>query len=67
MPIRFEQHQKIARYIDPRTGYQETTIACEMRRDPLTGHSGRVARVSHPTVGYCAIACCISTFLPFLP
>ena len=43
MPIRFERHQKIARYLDPRTGYQETTIACEIRRDPLTGRSGRVA------------------------
>ena len=43
MPIRFERHQKFARYLDPRTDYQEKTIACEMRRDPLTGRSGRVA------------------------
>src|SRR6266480_4836861 len=43
MPLRFERRQKIARYLDPRTGFQETTIACEMRRDPLTGRSGRVA------------------------
>ena len=43
MPIRFERHQKIARYLDPRTGYQEKTITCEIRRDPLTGRSGRVA------------------------
>lgn len=43
MPIRFERHEKIARYLDPRTNFQETTIACEMRRDPLTGRSGRVA------------------------
>ncbi len=43
MPIRFERRQKIARYLDPRTGFQETTIACEIRRDPLTGRSGRVA------------------------
>jgi UDPglucose--hexose-1-phosphate uridylyltransferase len=43
MPIRFERRQKMARYLDPRTGFQEKTIACEMRRDPLTGRSGRVA------------------------
>ncbi len=43
MPLRFERRQKVARYLDPRTGFQETTIACEMRRDPLTGRSGRVA------------------------
>ncbi len=43
MPIRFERRQKNARYLDPRTDFQETTIACEMRRDPLTGRSGRVA------------------------
>jgi UDPglucose--hexose-1-phosphate uridylyltransferase len=43
MAIRFERHQKIARYLDPRTGYQEKAIACEIRRDPLTGRSGRVA------------------------
>lgn len=43
MPIRFERRQKIARYLDPRTGFQETTIACEIRRDPLTSRSGRVA------------------------
>jgi UDPglucose--hexose-1-phosphate uridylyltransferase len=43
MPIRFERHEKIARYLDPRTNFEETTIACEMRRDPLTGRSGRVA------------------------
>jgi UDPglucose--hexose-1-phosphate uridylyltransferase len=43
VPIRFERYQKIARYLDPRTGYQETAIPCEIRRDPLTGRSGRVA------------------------
>ena len=43
MPIHFERHEKIARYLDPRTSYQEKTISCEIRRDPLTGRSGRVA------------------------
>ncbi len=49
MPIRFERRKKIARYLDPRTNFQETTIACEMRRDPLTGRSGRVA---HEGLGF---------------
>jgi galactose-1-phosphate uridylyltransferase len=43
MPVRFERRQKTARYLDPRINFQETTIACEIRRDPLTGRSGRVA------------------------
>lgn len=43
MPIQFARRQKQARYLDPRANYQETTIACEIRRDPLTGRSGRVA------------------------
>ena len=43
MPIRFERQQKNARYLDPQTNFQEKSIACEMRRDPLTGRSGRVA------------------------
>jgi UDPglucose--hexose-1-phosphate uridylyltransferase len=43
MPIHFERREKTARYLDPRTGYQELTITCEMRWDPLTGRSGRVA------------------------
>lgn len=43
MPIQFARRQKLARYLDPRADYQEITIACEVRRDPLTGRSGRVA------------------------
>src|SRR5207247_8415654 len=43
MPIRFERREKIARYLDPRTSFHEANIACEMRWDPLTGRSGRVA------------------------
>jgi UDPglucose--hexose-1-phosphate uridylyltransferase len=45
MAIRFERREKIARYLDPRANYAETAIACEFRRDPLTGRSGRVAHV----------------------
>lgn len=43
MPLRFERHQKTARYLDPRADFQETAVSCELRRDPLTGRSGRVA------------------------
>lgn len=45
MTIRFDRHEKVARYLDPRNDYQEATIRCEIRRDPLTGRSGRVAHV----------------------
>lgn len=44
MPIRFERREKVARYLDAATG-EERRIACEVRRDPLTGQSGRVAHV----------------------
>jgi UDPglucose--hexose-1-phosphate uridylyltransferase len=43
MPIRFFRQEKVARYLDPRQDFQETSIPCEMRTDPLTGRSGRVA------------------------
>jgi UDPglucose--hexose-1-phosphate uridylyltransferase len=43
MPIRFVRQEKIARYRDPRQELNEVRIACEMRWDPLTGHSARVA------------------------
>jgi UDPglucose--hexose-1-phosphate uridylyltransferase len=45
MTIRWERNEKVTRYLDPRAGYAETRIACEIRRDPLTGRSGRVAHV----------------------
>ncbi len=45
MPVRFERYAKVTRYLDPRQDGQETQIACEVRRDPLTGRSGRVAHV----------------------
>ncbi len=43
MPILFARQEKVARFLDPRSDFQETTIPCEMRVDPLTGRSGRVA------------------------
>ncbi len=48
MAIRFERHEKLARYLDPRADAAEaaeTAVACEIRRDPLTRRSGRVAHV----------------------
>lgn len=43
MAIRFERRERVARFLDPRADYAETAITCELRRDPLTGRSGRVA------------------------
>lgn len=45
MPIHWERYPKVARYLDPQAGLAEREIACEVRRDPLTGRSGRVAHV----------------------
>ncbi|MGO8948258.1 MAG: hypothetical protein ACLQUY_11475 [Ktedonobacterales bacterium] len=45
MAIRWERYPKVARYLDPQAGFAERQIACEIRRDPLTGRSGRVAHV----------------------
>lgn len=45
MTIQFERREKVARYLDPRQDYAEVAVPCEIRRDPLTGHSGRVAHV----------------------
>lgn len=45
MAIRFERHERLARYLDPRQDFAEASVACEIRRDPLTGRSGRVAHV----------------------
>jgi UDPglucose--hexose-1-phosphate uridylyltransferase len=45
MGIQFERREKVARYLDPRQDYAEVAVPCEVRRDPLTGRSGRVAHV----------------------
>jgi UDPglucose--hexose-1-phosphate uridylyltransferase len=70
MPIRFERRQKMARYLDPRSGFQETVIACELRRDPLTGRSGRVAHGlgfrMHP-VDFAPLAAASQPSCPFCP
>lgn len=46
MTIQFERREKVARYQDPGMGYHEVALPCEVRRDPLTGRSGRVAHVA---------------------
>ncbi|PWT70319.1 MAG: hypothetical protein C5B60_12285 [Chloroflexi bacterium] len=45
MPIQWERYPKVARFLDPRHDHAPAEIACEVRRDPLTGRSGRVAHV----------------------
>ncbi|HST90020.1 MAG TPA: hypothetical protein VLJ14_16725 [Ktedonobacterales bacterium] len=50
MTLQFERYAKVARYLDPQAEFAERAIPCEVRRDPLTGRSGRVAHVAgfHP-------------------
>lgn len=43
MAIRFERREKVTRYLDPRKGYEESRIRSEIRWDPLTGRTARVA------------------------
>jgi len=43
MTVRFERRDKTTRFLDPRADFQETAVHSELRRDPLTGRSGRVA------------------------
>jgi UDPglucose--hexose-1-phosphate uridylyltransferase len=45
MPIHWDRYPKVTRYLDPQSEFTERQIACEIRRDPLTGRSGRVAHV----------------------
>jgi galactose-1-phosphate uridylyltransferase len=46
MALDFVCYEKITRYLDPRQGFAEVQVRCEVRRDPLTGRSGRVAHVA---------------------
>ena len=46
MALDFVRQEKITRYLDPRQSFAEVQIHCEVRRDPLTGRSGRVAHVA---------------------
>jgi UDPglucose--hexose-1-phosphate uridylyltransferase len=46
MALDFARQEKITRYLDPRQDFAEVQIRCEVRRDPLTGRSGRVAHVA---------------------
>ncbi len=70
MPIRFERREKIARFLDPRTDFQEVEVACEIRWDPLTGRTGRVAHVAGFQLAPPDLAPLIAaslTFCPFCP
>ncbi len=41
--MRFARIPRMTRFLDPRQNYAETTIESEIRLDPLTGFSGRIA------------------------
>ncbi|MCL4318368.1 MAG: hypothetical protein M1596_00460 [Firmicutes bacterium] len=41
--MNFERIPRVTRLLDPRKDYAETRIESEMRMDPLTGFSGRIA------------------------
>ena len=38
----FERERHVAELLDPRNGFERTTVAVETRRDPLTGQSCRI-------------------------
>ncbi|HHY39571.1 MAG TPA: hypothetical protein GX507_11710 [Clostridia bacterium] len=46
--IRFECVEGSSRFLDPRKGFEEVDVPLEIRRDPLTGKTGRVAHFIHP-------------------
>ncbi len=46
MALEFTRQEKVARYLDPRRDFAEVQIRCEVRCDPLTGRSGRIAHVA---------------------
>lgn len=43
MAIRFERQEKVTRYLDPRRDYAESQVRSEIRWDPLTRRTARVA------------------------
>ncbi|MBX6378143.1 MAG: hypothetical protein IRY95_06285, partial [Clostridia bacterium] len=43
MAIRFERREKVTRYLDPRNEHREVRIRSEVRWDPLTRRTARVA------------------------
>ncbi len=70
MSIRFERQEKIAHYLDPRADFQEVAIPCEIRWDPLTGRSGRIAHVAGGPLQAPDIALLVERsqqFCPFCP
>lgn len=41
--VKFERIERTTRFLDPRHDYAETAVQSEIRIDPLTGFSGRIA------------------------
>ncbi|TDA68628.1 MAG: hypothetical protein D9V47_07680 [Clostridia bacterium] len=48
MAVEFRNVQKVSRFLDPRQDFAETKTASEIRFDPLTGRTGRVAHFALP-------------------
>lgn len=46
--IQFERVEGWSRFLDPRKGFGEVDVALEIRKDPLTGKTGRIAHFIHP-------------------
>lgn len=67
----FERIPRVTRFLDPRQDYAETTIESEIRLDPLTGFSGRIAHFAsglRPTVDLDALnEASLANGCPFCP
>ena len=46
--IRFKSTVALSSYNDPRTNFSSTDLPCEIRTDPLTGSSTRIAHIGMP-------------------
>lgn len=43
MAISFEKHDKVSVFLNPFTNFERSEEKCQLRRDPLTGRTGRLA------------------------
>lgn len=48
MALEFRKIQKVSRFLDPRQDFAETQVESEIRFDPLTGRTGRIAHFAPP-------------------
>jgi UDPglucose--hexose-1-phosphate uridylyltransferase len=46
--VSFERIETSSTFLDPRKNFQEVTVPFDIRIDPLTGKSGRIAHFVHP-------------------